>query len=301
MADEADVVWMYTPSFALAVFASVLYGLVFVYTFYLTVIKYRAWFFLCVVIGAGVEVAGYALRCYSIKNPTAVGPFAATLSLIVLAPVLIAAGNYLLIGRLIRAVLPASTGHRVFGVPARLLTRIFVSSDVLTFFVQAAGSGVASSVDWVGPTANVGVKILIGGLALQAVMFLFFLSIFSRFLYLAKRKGLAVGDAPRGWEKVVVAVYVSSAMILIRCIYRVGEFTEGTEGYAFLHEWMFWVFESLPMLVAIGVFAVYHPSKYLGRDGGKSKIRTKGVEGGDSEEAATAELRPRHRRDRSRN
>jgi hypothetical protein len=114
-------------------------------------------------------------------------------------------------------VLPPSTGHRVFGVPARLLTRVFVSSDVLTFFVQAAGSSVASSVEWVGPTANVGVKILIGGLALQAVMFLFFLAIFSRFVYLAKRKGLVVGDAPRGWEKVVVAVYVSSAMILVRC------------------------------------------------------------------------------------
>jgi len=72
MADEADVVWMYTPSFALAVLASVLYGLVFLYTFYLTVIRYRAWFFLCALVGAGVEVAGYALRCYSIKVPTEV-------------------------------------------------------------------------------------------------------------------------------------------------------------------------------------------------------------------------------------
>lgn len=152
----------------------------------------------------------------STADPPPQGPFAASLTLVVLAPVLVAAGNYLLIGRLIRAVLPPSTGHRVFGLPARLLTRVFVSSDVLTFFVQAAGSGVASSVEWVGPTADVGVKILIGGLALQAVMFIFFLSIFSRFVYLAKRKGLAVGDAPRGWEKVVVAVYVSSAMILVR-------------------------------------------------------------------------------------
>lgn len=72
MADEAEVVWMYTPSFALAVFGSILYGLIFLYTFYLTVIKYRAWFFLCVLVGAGVEVAGYALRCYSIKAPTEV-------------------------------------------------------------------------------------------------------------------------------------------------------------------------------------------------------------------------------------
>lgn len=72
MADEAEVVWMYTPSFALAVFGSILYGLVFLHTFYLTVIKYRSWFFLCVLVGAGVEVAGYALRCYSIKAPTEV-------------------------------------------------------------------------------------------------------------------------------------------------------------------------------------------------------------------------------------
>jgi hypothetical protein len=70
--DDAHVVWMYTPSFALSVLASVLYGLLFLCIFYLTVLKYRAWYFTCVVVGAGVEVAGYALRCYSIKQPTLV-------------------------------------------------------------------------------------------------------------------------------------------------------------------------------------------------------------------------------------
>lgn len=70
MAEAPDTVWMYTPSFPLAVLASVLYGLVFIWIFYLTVIKYRAWYFTCVVIGAAIEVAGYAMRCYSIKNPS---------------------------------------------------------------------------------------------------------------------------------------------------------------------------------------------------------------------------------------
>ena len=82
MADEIETVWMYTPSFALAVFATVLYGLVFLYSFYLTVIKHRAWFFLCVLVGAAVEVIGYSLRCYSIKAPTAVvQPLATPLTL----------------------------------------------------------------------------------------------------------------------------------------------------------------------------------------------------------------------------
>jgi ABC-type uncharacterized transport system permease subunit len=70
--DEPTTVWMYTPSFALAVIASILYGLVFLWISHLTIIKYRAWFFICIVIGAAIEVAGYALRCFSIKNPTSV-------------------------------------------------------------------------------------------------------------------------------------------------------------------------------------------------------------------------------------
>ena len=143
------------------------------------------------------------------------GPFASTLSLVVLAPVLVAAGNYLLIGRLIQAVLdPARTGHRVFGVHGRLITRVFVIFDVISFLVQCSGSGVGSSANWAGSTADVGVKILIGGLALQALSFGFFICIFSRFHYLAKR-GLTTEDAPAGWERIVAAVYTSSILIMV--------------------------------------------------------------------------------------
>ncbi|WQF83866.1 Putative RTA-like protein [Colletotrichum destructivum] len=49
-------------------------------------------------------------------------------------------------------------------------------------------------------------------------------------------------------------------------------------GYAFRNEWLFWVFEALPMLIAIGVFCVWHPSEYLGRDDAKGRF-AKGGEG----------------------
>ena len=39
------------------------------------------------------------------------------------------------------------------------------------------------------------------------------------------------------------------------------------QGYAFRTEWLFWVFETVPMIGAIGVFIFYHPAKYLGRYG----------------------------------
>jgi hypothetical protein len=50
------------------------------------------------------------------------------------------------------------------------------------------------------------------------------------------------------------------------------EFALGIEGYPFTHEWIFYVFEALPMLPAISVFCFVHPAKYLGSKGGLGKV-----------------------------
>ncbi|KAK4220027.1 RTA1 like protein-domain-containing protein [Rhypophila decipiens] len=289
---EDQSVWQYNPSLALAILASILYGIIFLVIFYQTFIKYRSWYFTCVVVGAGVEVAGYALRCHSIRNPSQVAPFATTLSLIVLAPILISAGNYLLLGRMIRSILLREHYKIAPGLPAHRITRIFVISDILSGMVQSSGSGVASSDNWTGPNLKVGINILIGGLGLQAVSFVLFMSLLGRFHYLARREAMA--DAPRDWRKLLRAVYISSAMILIRCIFRAAEFGEGVDGYSFRHEWLFWVFEAVPMLVAISVFCVHHPSAVLGRDGGGKRTSS------DEEEGEELEARRRrHRKTRS--
>lgn len=52
-------------------------------------------------------------------------------------------------------------------------------------------------------------------------------------------------------------------VLQIRCIYRVVEFAEGIDGYTFTHEWVFYVFETVPVIFAIGVFCVWHPGAYL--------------------------------------
>jgi hypothetical protein len=59
---------------------------------------------------------------------------------------------------------------------------------------------------------------------------------------------------------------ISRVLILrqIRSVYRLIEFALGIQGYPFTHEWIFYVFESLPMLPAISVFCVWHPAEYLG-------------------------------------
>ncbi|EQB56522.1 hypothetical protein CGLO_03465 [Colletotrichum gloeosporioides Cg-14] len=49
------------------------------------------------------------------------------------------------------------------------------------------------------------------------------------------------------------------------------EFADDPEGYTMTHEWMFWVFEWITMVVAIAVFCVWHPGKHLDRFGEREK------------------------------
>ncbi|KAJ4150203.1 hypothetical protein LMH87_010963 [Akanthomyces muscarius] len=268
MANDDNSIWVYSPSFPLAVVGCVVYSILFITITYTTWIKHRAWFFSTVVVGAAIEVAGYVCRVYSAKHQTILVPYILTLTLTVLAPVFIAAGNYLLISRLILNVLPP-IHHRILGIAGRLLTPTFVTFDIVSFLVQGNGSAIASAGNWTGPKEKIGRYTLIGGLLLQLLAFGLFLTVFGRFHFLATR--FAVPEAPSGWRKVVRAVYISSIAIMIRCIYRVCEFAEGMNGYAFRTEWLFWVFETIPMIFAIGAFCVWHPSQHLPRNALLSK------------------------------
>lgn len=153
---------------------------------------------------------------------------------------LIAAGVYLLIGRLIRAVLPPKH-HSIFHIPARRLTLIFVLADVLSLMIQSAGSGIASSTEWVGSTADVGInvscppivpplpiilvfsvahprgnQVLLGGLGFQCFSLCAFGAVLLRFFYLAHPRGkcMATRDAPKDW-----AAFVKALMLIVACIF----------------------------------------------------------------------------------
>lgn len=54
---------------------------------------------------------------------------------ILLAPILYAASIYMLLGRIITFL----HGEHLSYVPVRLMTKIFVSGDILSFIIQAAG------------------------------------------------------------------------------------------------------------------------------------------------------------------
>ncbi|KAJ9638976.1 hypothetical protein H2199_006837 [Coniosporium tulheliwenetii] len=211
--DEPESVWPSDHSTVLAIVAAVLYLIPTCVLCWETIIRYRSWFFSCVVFGSGLEVGGYIARAVSTRQVDQIPPYAVQSSLIILAPIFIAAGNYLLIGRLIRAVLVPSR-HRILGLRADRITRTFVICDIISFLIQVSGSGLASSGDWEGDTATTGINVLIGGLATQVATFGFFLLILSSFH--AQTLQHTRRSAPRGWRRIFIAICISSALIMPR-------------------------------------------------------------------------------------
>jgi len=210
--DKSNSIWSYNPSIALAIAVAILYLIPTCILFWQTVIRYRSYFFLCVVFGSALEVGGYIARAVSTRQVDEIPPYAISSTLIILAPIFVAAGNYLLIGRLIRAVLDQNQ-HRILGIRAERITRTFVGCDIASFLIQASGSGIASSGNWQDNNAKIGTDVLIAGLCTQVLTFVFFLVIIWAFGKSAKQ--YTKPDAPKGWRKVLHVIYISSALILV--------------------------------------------------------------------------------------
>lgn len=64
-----------------------------------------------------------------------------TIRFVVLSPCAFIAANYMLLGRLARQL---EKGHFLLVSPQRL-TKVFLTSDITTFLIQAAGGGISSS------------------------------------------------------------------------------------------------------------------------------------------------------------
>jgi hypothetical protein len=141
--------------------------------------------------------------------------------LILIAPILFAASIYMILGRLIMRTDSASYSL----VRANWLTKIFVTGDVFCFFIQSGGAGMlvqAKDKDGV----KMGENIILGGLILQILIFLFFVIIAGTWhRRLESRPTAASADIP--YQRMVRFLYAASAFITIRNMCRVVEYAMG--------------------------------------------------------------------------
>ena len=110
---------------------------------------------------------------------------------------------------------------------------------------------------------NRGQTIILIGLVLQIVSFLFFIVVAAifhlRIRSMPTQKILTEPNIP--WQKHMLALYATSFLILIRCVFRLVEYAQGREGTLMTHEIFLYIFDSVLMLGTMIILIIIHPSE----------------------------------------
>lgn len=150
----------------------------------------------------------------------------------------------------------------------RLFKVIFVTSDIITFLIQAAGGGLQTSD---GPQRKVGDKIFLAGVAAQGASYLLFATVtlvaHFRLIRQDPQRFSPLNISLSGNPTVLLfdLLYVSSIGIIVRSIYRIVENAMGYDGYLYTHEVFTFTLDALPLIIATGVWAIFWPGTLLRR------------------------------------
>ncbi|KAJ7498736.1 RTA1-like protein [Mycena latifolia] len=227
--------------------------------------KWGAKFMLSMVIGAYTFAFGIGTRFGLHVHPESKGIYIVEYLFVVLSPCAFIAAEYVLLGRVARYL----NCDKYLMVSPRRITIVFISSDLTTFLIQAAGGSVSISSNTL-TLAQTGSHIFLAGLVLQLASFLTFTCIFFVFIHRVRTQepGIWAMDASKKWHQdwrtLAGAMVFSFIGILIRSVYRVAELSQGYDGHLATTEPFFYALDTLPLFIAISTYVVCWPGRFIG-------------------------------------
>ncbi|KAL4926414.1 RTA1 domain-containing protein [Aspergillus undulatus] len=253
----------YYPNFGGNVFFAVWFGLLGLIQLGVGV-YYRSWtIMIALAVGALMELAGYIGRILMNDNPWNSDAFKLQIVCLVLAPTFIAAGIYLTLKHIILALGPEHSRLK-----PKLFTWVFISCDVGSLILQAAGGGVAAAAGNDQDLLKVGDDIIIAGIAFQVATMSACGVLAAEFFWRVRRyegpgsfSEKSVGH--RSIHLILFGEIFAYVTVLIRCIYRIPEMAGGWGNPLMQKENEFLVLDG--MMIALGVLSltVFHPSFFL--------------------------------------
>lgn len=218
-------------------------------------LRYRTWFFSTMMVGTVMEIVGYIFRILASKvNPYAVSFFVGQYFCIVVAPVFFSAAIYSLLSVMINRI-----GLQYAPVRPRIILWTFIACDVVATILQVLGAGLVGAAYSNGHDPNGPNHILLGGLAFQVAAYAVFLLLFIMFLRRAR------GALTTSLRAFAAATFIAALAVYVRTIIRLAETAEGLLQFLSTHEVIFGCLEFLPIIVAVYIFVLFHPGKYLAR------------------------------------
>ncbi|RYP91277.1 hypothetical protein DL770_002595 [Monosporascus sp. CRB-9-2] len=258
--DPGFVLYHYDPSkTAAAIFVSLFSASTILHSYQLAVKK--TWYFIPFAVGGICQSVGYGGRIWSsLETPNwTVMPYTIQSLLILVAPALFAASIYMVLGRLIHLV---NAAHYSV-VPLKWLTKIFVTADVISFFMQGGGGAMLAIAKSAQGFQN-GQNVIIGGLFVQLTAFSLFMAVAAVF----HKRMLANPVRPSHsynipWQRYLWVLYAVSGLILVRSIFRVIEYLQGYNGSLQGTEYWLYIFDAMLMFVVMAILNVFHPSRVI--------------------------------------
>lgn len=180
----------------------------------------------------------------------------------------------MMLGRTIRL----AKGDDISLIKPKWCTRIFVGADVSTLMLQGLGkinreqaqggqltqSGASIMGTRKLALALAGEKIVIASLALQVTAFMAFVIVGAHFHVRMNEKSRSVGImAKADWRRMLWILASVSSLILLRCVYRLIEYSTGNTSYLHTHEWPLYVFDAVPMALVLALMLVLQPMGYI--------------------------------------
>lgn len=269
--DSNYALYQYTPQIIPAIIATALFiigGIIHI----IWLRRLRASYFSPFVVGCFMEAVGYGGRIWSHFNPTGLPGFIIQALLILIAPALFAASIYMVLGRIIALI----DGEKHSIIRLKWLTKLFVVGDCVSFFVQAMGGGIQAAGTL--QLLHTGEKIIVAGLFIQILFFGVFIISAVVFHYRINQVPTTLSSsADIPWRKHIHILYLTSAIILVRSVFRVVEYLMGNSAFILSHEYMLYIFDSILMLSVVGILIGRHPGK-LFLDNGKRLDHSSGTE-----------------------
>ena len=134
------------------------------------------------------------------------------------------------------------------------------------------GAGLTAKAD---PDSQVAGKwIIVGGLVVQLVFFGYFMLVSVIFYNRLHKSPTAYSQSREiPWRRNIRTLYAASVLIMIRSVFRVVEYVQGSDGYLLRTEVWFYIFDATLMALVMLLFNVVHPSTIKTLSNGQEGIR----------------------------
>jgi hypothetical protein len=267
--EHTMLLFHYIPNLPLAIVGIAVFALFAIYLFARVYMSKAPRFLYILAFTALAESLGYIFRVLCYESTTLIKYVIMTFFLL-LPPNALALVNYKAVGEIIRL---SNVKADKFYLRPKFVTWFFFGSDIFAFFMQGGGGGLQSTGN--PGMSNIGKTITLIGLAVQLFFFAFFAYVTS-FVHRNPKYQYYVEGQTNPKNKLIRCLYVTIALIYIRSIYRIAEYSTNFDGVIASAEWAFYVFDSLVIALSFLVYSVFFIGNYLPKriNGDATRVRT---------------------------